>query len=196
MSSRELIESLRKAGEESLRLLRKNAELEAEDAGKAVVEKISALRKRYADELAAAAGEEARRGLAEAGSRARAVRLASEKTLADRLFQTARASLAHLRNDGYPAVFEQLALELPPLPWKMVRVNPADIDLARKFLSDAEIVPVESIAGGLDAAVADGSIRVINTFEKRLEQLWADLLPLLIRDVYQEVSDEAPQKPR
>jgi vacuolar-type H+-ATPase subunit E/Vma4 len=196
MSSKELIESLRKAGEENLRLLRKNAEQEAEAAGTAAAEKLSALRKRYADELADATGEEARRGLAEAAGRARAIRLASEKVLADRLFQAARASLERLRNDGHPAVFEQLALELPALPWKIVRVNPADVEPARKHLPFAEIVPVESISGGLDAAVADGTIRVINTFEKRLEQLWADLLPLLIKDVYQEISDGSSQKPR
>jgi hypothetical protein len=45
-----------------------------------------------------------------------------------------------------------------------VRVHPADIDLARKHLSDAEIVPMETITGGMDAAMADGTIRVINTF--------------------------------
>jgi vacuolar-type H+-ATPase subunit E/Vma4 len=75
-----------------------------------------------------------------------------------------------------------------------VRVHPADIDLARKHLSDAEIVPVETITGGMDAAMEDETVRVINTFEKRLELAWADLLPLLISDVYQEVSDGAAQK--
>ena len=53
---------------------------------------------------------------------------------------------------------------------------------------------METITGGMDAAMEDGTIRVINTFEKRLELAWADLLPLLISDVYQEVSDGASQK--
>jgi len=194
MSSRELIESLRRAGEENLRQLRKNAEQEAEAAGKAAAEKISALRKRYADELAAAAEEEAHRGRAVADSRARVIRLASERELSERLLQVARASLEQLRHDDYPMVFERLIHELPALPWKTIWVHPADVALARKYLNDAEIVPTESIAGGLDAAVPDGSIRVINTFEKRLELLWADLLPLLMRDVYQEVSDAPSQK--
>lgn len=167
-----------------------------EAARAAVPEHIALLRKRYADDLAAAEGEEARKGLADAGSRARAIRLASEKTLSERLLLAARASLARLRHDGYPTVFEQLALELPALPWKIVRVNPADVDLARKHVRDAEIVPMESITGGLEAAVADGSVRAVNTYEKRLELLWADLLPLLIRDVYQEVSDGPSQEPR
>jgi vacuolar-type H+-ATPase subunit E/Vma4 len=138
--------------------------------------------------------EESRRARAEAGSRVRAIKLAAEKTLSERLFAIARASLTQLRHDGYPASFEKLARELPSLPWKLVRVHPADIDLARKHLSNAEIVPMETITGGLDAAMADGTIRVINTFDKRLELAWADLLPLLISDVYQEVSDGASQK--
>lgn len=194
MGSRELIESLRRASEESIRHFRKDAEQEAEAMQDSLSKQIAELRKHYADELVAAENEESRRGIAEAGSRVRAIKLAAEKTLADRLFSIARESLTQLRHDGYQALFEKLARELPALPWKLVRVHPADIDLARKHLSDAEIVPVETITGGLDASNADGTIRVINTFEKRLELAWADLLPLLISDIYQEVSDGASQK--
>jgi vacuolar-type H+-ATPase subunit E/Vma4 len=149
-----------------------------------------------ADELEAFARDETRRVLAEEGGRARSIRLGAEKTLSDRFFSVARASLAQLRLTGYPEIFEKLARELPPLPWKIVRVHPADKELARAFFPDAEIAPVETITGGLDAATADGAIRVVNTFEKRIERAWADLLPLLIKDVYQEASDGASQKPR
>ncbi len=194
MGSRELIESLRRAGEESILLLRKDAEQEAEAMQASLSKRIAELSRHYADELAAAENEESRRARAEAGSRVRAIRLAAEKTLSDRLFSIVHASLAQLRNDGYPAVFEKLAQELPALPWKLVRVHPADIELARKHLPDSEIVPVETIAGGLDAAIADRTIRVINTFEKRLELAWGDLLPLLVSDAYEEVSDGASQK--
>jgi vacuolar-type H+-ATPase subunit E/Vma4 len=194
MGARELIESLRRASEESIRLHRKDAEQEAEAVQASLAKRIAELRKHYADELAAAEKEESRRARAEAGSRVRAIKLAAEKTLSDRLFSIARASLTQLRHDGYPASFEKMARELPFLPWKLVRVHPEDIDLARKHLSDAEIVPMETITGGMDAAMEDGTIRVINTFEKRLELAWADLLPLLISDVYQEVSDGAAQK--
>ncbi len=138
--------------------------------------------------------EESRRGIAEAGGKVRAIKLVAEKTLSDRLFPIARASLAQLRHDNYPAVFEKLAGELPALPWKLVQVHPSDIDLARRHLPDAEIVPMETISGGVDASNADGTIRVINTFEKRLELAWADLLPLLISAVYEEVSDGSSQK--
>jgi vacuolar-type H+-ATPase subunit E/Vma4 len=194
MGARELIESLRRASEESIRLHRKEAEQEAEAMQVSLVKRIAELRKHYADELAAVEQEESRRARAETGSRVRAIKLAAEKTLSDRLFSIARASLTQLRRDGYPASFEKLERELPSLPWKLVRVHPADIDLARKHLSDAEIVPMETITGGMDAEMEDGTIRVINTFEKRLELVWADLLPLLISDVYQEVSDGAAQK--
>jgi vacuolar-type H+-ATPase subunit E/Vma4 len=194
MGSRELIESLRRASEESIRLHRKDAEQEAEAMQASLSKRIAELRKHYVDELAAAEKEESRRARAEAGSRVRAINLAAEKTLSDRLLAIARASLTQLRHDGYPASFEKLARELPSLPWKLVRVHPADIDLARKHYSNAEIVPVDTITGGMDAAIEDETIRAVNTFEKRLELSWADLLPLLIRDVYQEVSDGASEK--
>src|SRR5512143_360412 len=187
MSSQELIESLRHAAEEKARLMRKETEREAEDLRLAVSRKVEDLRRRYADRLAAVSREEARNALAEAGRRARATRLSAEKTLSDRLFLLARSSLSRLREDGYPAVFEKLAAELPSMPWKVVRVHPADAVLARKYFPDAEIVPLEAVTGGVDAEVDGGKIRVVNTFEKRLERLWDDLLPHLIRDVYKEV---------
>jgi V/A-type H+-transporting ATPase subunit E len=194
MSSQELIESLRHAAEEKARLMREETEREAEDLRLEVSRKVEDLRRSYADQLAAVSREEARNALAEAGRRARSVRLEAEKTLSDRLFLLARSSLSHLREDGYPAVFEKLAAELPPMPWKLVRVHPADAVLARKYFPDAEIVPLEDITGGVDAEIDGGKIRVVNTFEKRLERAWGDLLPYLIRDVYSEVPDEtAPE---
>jgi len=156
--------------------------------------KTGELRRRMAEELAAFTRDETRRVLAEEGGRARSIRLGAEKTLSDRLLSVALSSLKQLRHTRYPEVFEKLAKELPSLPWKIVRVHPDDKDLARKHLPDAEIVPMETITGGLDAATADGTIRVVNTFEKRMERAWSDLLPLLIKDVYQEASDGATQK--
>lgn len=189
MSSQELIESLRHAAEEKARLIREETEREAEGLRLAVSQKVEELRRCYADQLAAASREEAQNALAEAGRRARAVRLSAEKTLSDRLFLLARSSLSRLREEGYPAVFEKLAAELPPMPWKVVRVHPADVVLARKYFPDTEIVPLEAITGGVDAEVDGGKIRVVNTFEKRLERSWGELLPVLIRDVYNEVPD-------
>ena len=195
MGSRELIESLRRAGEEGIRHLKQDAEREAELARASLCEKTGEFRKRMADEFAVFVREEARRILAEEAGRARSVRLDAEKLLSDRLLSVARASLLQLRQTGYPELFEKLARELPSLPWEIVRVHPSDMKLARTYFHDAEIVPVENITGGMDAATADGAIRVVNTFEKRVERAWADLLPLLIKDVYQEASDGASQKP-
>lgn len=196
MSSQALIESLRLSGEEKVRLIRQEAEQEAKALQEAAAGKIEERRKNYADKLTSLEGEETLHALAEAGSRARRVRLEAEKALSDRLYSIARSSLHLLRDNGYPAVFEKLALELPSFPWKLVRVNPADVGLARKHFPGAEIIPVENIAGGMDATLADSTVRVINTFEKRLERAWSELIPLLVKDVYREVSDGASAQSR
>ncbi len=194
MSSRELIESLRRSGDEKIRLLRQEAEQEAGALRAAASEKIGELRKQYADKLSAAAGEETIRALAEAGNKARMLRLAAEKMLSDRLLSASRASLQQLRDAAYPALFEKMVLELPSLAWNLVRVNPADVNLARKYFPEAEIVPVEAISGGVDVTVRDGTIRVVNTLEKRLERAWNELLPPMVKDAYREVSDGSSPK--
>ncbi len=197
MSSRELIESLRRSGDEKIRLLTQEAEQEARAVRAAAAERLEELRGRYAEQLSAATGEETMRALAEAGNKARILRLAAEKVLSERLLSAARAAMLQLRDAAYPAVFEKMVLELPSLDWKLVRVHPADAGLARKYFPEAEIVPVENISGGIDVTVRDGTIRVINTLEKRLERSWNELLPLMVRDAYREISDDgAPPETR
>jgi V/A-type H+/Na+-transporting ATPase subunit E len=189
MSSVELIESLRRAGEENVRAVKREAEQEAAALQAGAAQKIADLRKHHAEQLAAVSGDELRRARADASNRARALKLGAEKTLADSLYSIARFSLHRLRDDRYPEVFEKLVRELPALPWKIVQVPAEDVDLARKYFPDADIAPVGHISGGIDVATADGTIRVINTFEKRLERFWTDLLPQMVHDVYREVGD-------
>src|SRR5512140_3508406 len=156
MSSRELIESLRRGGQDTLLRMKEEAEQEAAALQTAANGKLGDLRRQQAARLAAAVSEDARRSFADAGNRARALKLSAEKRLADRLVAIAWPMLRALRDEGYPAVFERLAQELPPLPWKLVRVNPGDAALAGKYFPEAEIMPVEAISGGLDAATDDG----------------------------------------
>jgi len=195
MSSRELIESLRRAGEENIRVVKREAEQETAALQAAAVQKIVDLQKEYgAERLAAVSGDELRRACAEASNSARALRLDVEKAFADGLYSIARFSLSRLRDDRYPMVFERLVQELPALPWMIVRVHSLDVELARKYFPTAEILAVGSISGGIDVITADGSIRVINTFEKRLERIWIDLLPQIINDAYREVGDGSSSK--
>jgi vacuolar-type H+-ATPase subunit E/Vma4 len=196
MSSRELIESLRQAGEASIRAQRQEAEQETAGLQARAAQKIAALQKQYAERLSTVSSEELRRARAEAANRARSLRLAAEQTLADSLFSIARFSLRQLRDDRYPAVFERLVRELPALPWNIVRVNSADVDLAKKYFPGADIAGVSHISGGVDVSMADGTVRVINTLEKRLERVWSELLPQMVDDVYREVGDAAASESR
>jgi V/A-type H+-transporting ATPase subunit E len=194
MSCRELIESLRRAGDDKVRNLWEEAEAEAGRIRVEVADRIARLRADSESVQSAKAGAAIAVAVSEANNRVRARKLSAEKVLSSRLFIAAVASLQRLRDDGYPALFETLARELPLLRWRLVSVHPADIELAKRHFPGAEITADEKITGGMDATAEGGLIRVVNTFEKRLERTWADMLPLLIKDVYQEVSDGIPAK--
>jgi V/A-type H+-transporting ATPase subunit E len=195
MGCEELVGSLRKAGEKQVRLLWEAAEREADAVKAGVRLRVEQLRAESAVRRSVMAAAEVNAAVAEARKRARAQRLLAEKTLSDRLYSIAVGSLKRMRDEGYPDAFEKLARELPSLEWRTVRVNPADAGLARRYFPGAEPVPDESITGGLDAATEDGVVRVINTFEKRLQRAWPEILPVLMKDIYREVSDEAPAAP-
>ncbi len=184
MGCKELIESLRASGDEKIAALRAGAGQEAEkvraDAGRA----IEALRANHERRKAGLAAEIAAERVSKAQESARQVMLAAEMKLCDRLFALARSSLRTLRNEGYRDVFRSFAAELPRFAWKTARVNPDDADLARTFFPEAAIIPDETITGGLIVETEGGSVRVDNTFEKRLERAWEEMLPEIMKEVY------------
>ncbi len=184
MGCKELIESLRRAADERIRLIWKDAEGEADKIRAEVSHRLDLLRESNSrtESLAAIAAQVA--AVSEANNRSRINLLTAEKALSDHLYSIALSSLQRLRNSGYQEAFRKMAQELPPLAWKTVRVNPADVSLAKGSFAGAEIIPDKMIAGGVDAMTDGGKIRVINTFEKRLERAWVDMLPGLLKETY------------
>jgi V/A-type H+-transporting ATPase subunit E len=184
MGCKELIESLRRAADERIKQVWQEAEREAGRVKAEIAHKLGQLRENCArtESLAATAAQVA--AVSEANNRSRTNLLTAEKALSDRLFSVALSSLHRLRNSGYQEAFGKMARELPPLAWKTVRVNPEDVGLAKSIFTGAEIIPDKTIAGGVDAMTDGGKIRVINTFEKRLERAWVDMLPGLLKETY------------
>jgi vacuolar-type H+-ATPase subunit E/Vma4 len=189
MSCRELIDSLKKAAEERNRQIWKDAEAEAARVRSEAANKLDSLRAETAGTQSAMARTLLAQSISQAQNRARIIRLSAEKEVSARLYAAALSSLPALRKRSYDAVFMKLARELPQLDWQSVRVHPDDVPLARKLFPSVEIVADASITGGLDVSTLDGAIRIVNTFEKRLERAWGEIQPALIRDVYCEVYD-------
>jgi len=183
MGCRELIGSLRLAGEEKLKALRAEAEQEAERVRAEAERRVDALREEHARRHAVEAARHADALMAEANAAVRAVGLRAERALADRLYDVARASLHTLRNEGYRDVFTGFARELPQFTWTSVRVHPADVNLARELFPEAEVAVDPALIGGLVAASEGDRVRVVNTFEKRLERLWEEMLPDIMKEV-------------
>lgn len=182
MGCRELIESLKAAGDGKLKALRADAEREAEQIRADAARRIASLEQEHARKHAAETARQAEAVLAAANRSVRDSRLRSESALSQRLYAVARSSLHVLRNEGYPDVLTSFARELPRFTWKTVRVNPADAALTRELFPGAEVQTDDAIAGGLEAVSEGGRVRVVNTFEKRLERMWEEILPEIMQD--------------
>jgi V/A-type H+-transporting ATPase subunit E len=189
MGCKELIESLRRAADERIKLIWQETEGEAERVKEEVTHKLDQLRENCSrtESLAVTAAQVS--AVSEAKNRSRTYLLKAEKALSDRLFSVARSSLPRLRDSDYREVFGKMAGELPPLAWRMVRVNPEDVGLAKSIFNGADIIPDKTIAGGVDAMTDGGKIRVNNTFEKRLERAWVEMLPELLKEIYEAVEE-------
>jgi vacuolar-type H+-ATPase subunit E/Vma4 len=188
MGYEELIESLYKECEDRIRSLWKEVEVEAEKMKVAKSGRLEQMRAEYGVTLKREVASQEEKVLAKAGIEARKIKLAVEKALSDRLYSLAASSLHGLRSGRYTREFEALVKELPAVQWDEVRIHPEDKEIAGACFVDSRISADNRITGGFEVRREEGKIRINNTFEKRLERAWEDLLPLLIRDVYREVS--------
>jgi V/A-type H+-transporting ATPase subunit E len=186
MGCKELIESLRAAGDERIKAMRAEAEQEAERVRAEARRKIAGIQVEHAAKRSAAAAAHAEKFLAEANGTVRQKRLLAERALADRLYGLARSSLPALRNAGYRDMFASFTRELPRFTWKTIRVNPADGALAREQFPESEILFDKDITGGLEVISDEGQVKVVNTFEKRLERMWEEMLPEIMKEVMEQ----------
>jgi V/A-type H+/Na+-transporting ATPase subunit E len=186
MGCDELIEALRKEEEGKTREIWEEAEEEAGKIRADLSPRIETLRR---DNAAGQSSDEVSRMLLEAETAARVIRLTAYDRLSVRLYSLAASSLHLLREKGYEEIFERLALELPSFGWQRVTVNPDDLALARRSFPGAEIVADKSIMGGMEAEAEEGGVKIVNTFEKRLERSWTEMLSALLGDINRGVMD-------
>ncbi|HXW68606.1 MAG TPA: V-type ATP synthase subunit E [Dissulfurispiraceae bacterium] len=189
MGDGEFIEALRREGEEKIRTICQEAESEAERIRLDAAGRINRIRENLGRTHSIALKEQSEAMVSAADREARMVLLSAEKELACRFYAAAVKALAWLREKEYPEVFDALAHELPLYDWQVVRVNPHDSEKAKACFPGSEIVLDEGISGGMDVTDKEGKIRVVNTFEKRLENAWTDILTELIKDVYGKIPE-------
>lgn len=190
MGQKELITSLQKEAGDKISHIREEAEEAMQKIKTELSEKIGQLKEEYAMRESAEFNNIEENLRSEAAQIIRGIRLSSEKRLSDRLLPLARLCLHTLRDKHYRTVFASLVKELPPSSWSEVRVNPEDMHLAREHFPHAQVHSDSGITGGFVAVLEKGNICVTNTFEKRLERGWEDMLPLVMGDIYEGVNDK------
>lgn len=182
MGYKELIEALREEGEKKVKEIWREAEAGAEKIMKETESKIDELKREYERRFSLEAEKKRTSMLSEAAKEASRMRLDAEEYLSKRLFKVALEMLQSLRKEDYREVFNSLLREIPNSEWVTVRVNPEDVVLAQSLLPGAKVISDDSIIGGFVIFNSDGNI-ITNTFEKRLERLWPEILPEILKTI-------------
>lgn len=183
MGHEELIAALRQEAAAKALAIREEAVAEAERIHRDADRRIRDIREESRQQEEALAREAEEIALSQARQEARGILLTAEAGLAGRVCALVGDMLASLRQRNYTVVFDALIAELPVFPWEVVRVNPADEAFAKKRFPGAVVQTDPSITGGLEVSDRAGKVRVINTFEKRIENLWPEILPDLVREI-------------
>lgn len=182
MGYEELIEAIKEEGERKLREIWATAETMAEIIRKEAESRATALRMEYEERLNVEVEKKRSLILKEAVREAYQIRLKAQEKLSERLFSTAVGLLSVLKRERYKEVFEALFNEIPHSRWVTVRVNPDDILIAESCFKGTDIIVDPSITGGFVVENSEGNI-IINTFEKRLERLWPEILPEILKTI-------------
>ncbi len=190
MGHRELEAALRREGEAKAREIWQEVEAEA---GKLRLELEQQLKKEQQGLQRRIAIET--EGLLDAArttaqQQAQLRRLEAEQQLAKRLKTLAEGRLGEISRTGGTSLFKQLAVEIPEHPWQLVKVHSRDRRAAQELFPQAEVRPSEQIIGGLMVQDQQGKVMIINTLEKRLAHLWADLLPELMIELRKRVKTD------
>lgn len=183
MSHSALIDDLRARGEQQIAAMRQQVREEI-DGLRAKADHRLTEAETHCQLVADQSRETVRRKMAVTAQRqASAIATRAEQGLNSRLYALAKALLNGLPGTKRAELFTRLAEEITAGDWQTIIVHPEDTPVARQLFPQAEIVPDGEITGGLVASTADGGITVINTLDKRLERLWPELLPEILRDV-------------
>lgn len=188
MGHKELIASLRKKGQEKVSAIRDETGAEAEKIRAETAGRIELLREEYSNREIRLTKAREDAILSSAEKKARTIMLSAENSLSDRLFLLSLTCLHELRREGYENIFSALVKEIPRAAWDEISVNSADAGMAQRYFPESLIIPDDNISGGFEAAVENRRRHIINTFEKRLEKAWEDILPSLVIDTYKEAS--------
>jgi len=188
MGYQELIASLRTEGEEKIKAIRDEAQAEAERINAESAEAIALMKEEFREKQETLGTHQEEQVLSSAENKARIIRLEAEHALSDRLFRLALLCLNELRNDNHENVFKSLCSEIPSVLWDEAAVNPDDAAMARRYFPDAGILPDPSINGGIEVFRENRRQHIINTFKKRLERVWEEILPFIVLDAYKEAS--------
>jgi vacuolar-type H+-ATPase subunit E/Vma4 len=179
----ELISTLRKNERQQIKDIWQSAESEAESLRKKIAEATAEITRNHSDQLNSACQRSRRSIFSEADIKTREKKLLTYRSLDQALKDAALKQLPGLRQQDYEDVFARLVAELPERQWEKIFVNPTDRILAAKFFPEDIISQDPSISAGLIATTAGNKIIVNNTFEKRLEKKWFQLLPAIIAQI-------------
>lgn len=184
MGRSDLMESLRKRGEEQLAAIEGESEKHREQMRLEQTRILDEERSQYLQAQHRRVSVLCEGILQQSRREAAMLRLKGQDELAQRLQGIARRLLPRLRQRDYEQAFQGLCKEIPAGTWSRIHVHPLDVSLARQAFAESEILGDESITGGLIAKGPQGRVRILNTLDKRLELAWETLLPLLVEDIW------------
>lgn len=181
MGYQELIDALIKEGQEKILSIWQKANEESEKILLEKEKKILQIKERYERLTQSLCEEKREKIMLESKKEAQRIKLEAEKRFLEKIYNLSLSMLNHLREE---CEFIDFTKEIPEYKWDIVEVNNADQTIAKELFPDSEILIDNSISAGLRVKTKDEKLYIDNTLEKRLERAWNQIIPELVKEIY------------
>jgi vacuolar-type H+-ATPase subunit E/Vma4 len=183
MSYEKLIDVLLQDGSEKIREIWREAETKAKEILAEKERKINEIKKRYEQLIQDAVKEQIDAINLDAEKEAKRIKLIAQQKFFKKLYDLSLSMLYLLKEERYRDIFRALSNEIPEYKWDKVFVNEQDISIAKEIFPTLKVIVDNKISGGFIVMTENEDICIDNTFEKRLQRAWIDIIPQLMMEI-------------
>ena len=192
MNYTQLVEGLKSEEAKKIESIRISAEREMQKRRKIFEEDILGFENNLRESFESKKAELKSDLMSSALKKKREIFLRNEEELKGRIFQLIEKSIGksiEINPAERMSVFIKLAEELPEEQWEKVYISPEDSEYAKERFPGVSIIIDESIAAGLRVSCWNGAFEVDNTLKKRVERAYERTLPLILKQIYEEIGE-------
>jgi len=190
MSQQKLMERIREKAEEEIEQLKKEHDLQFDQLKNEYEDKRKDIESRFSSEKEKIRNEIKRKMEKSFQKEKLRYDLEIEYFISQKCREHAEKLAEEIWKEAAEDFFKSHKEEFNTGDWETLYVSDSDRNLAEKYFQHSKVVGNEKITRGFIAENKDGTFLIDNTIKSRFEKMWPEILPEIMGQVYEKLSDK------